>query len=64
MKIEIIPVVIGAMGTIPKRLDKYLKDLGIQDSVLICTGKILRNVLSLLRSGSDTRLEKYNLVRY
>ena len=54
VKIEIIPVVIGAMGTIPKRLDKYLKDLGIPDiigsaqmSVLICTGKILRNVLSL-----------------
>ena len=54
VKVEIIPIVIGALGTIPKRLEKYLKVLGIPDivgsvqmSVLICTGKILRNVLSL-----------------
>ena len=52
--VEIIPIIIGAMGTVPKRLTKYLKDLEIPDivgsmqmAVLICTGKILRNVLSL-----------------
>ena len=54
VKVEIIPIVIGALGTIPKRLSKYLVDLGVRDivggaqiSVLICTGKILRNVLAL-----------------
>ena len=54
VKTDIIPIVIGAMGTVPKRLEKYLKELEIPDiigsaqmSVLIGTARILRNVLSL-----------------
>ena len=54
VKVEIIPVVIGALGTIPKGLKESIKKLEIPDitagaqiSVLIGTGKILRNVLSL-----------------
>ena len=54
VKVEIIPIVIGAMGTIPKKLKSFIKVLGIPDiiggaqtSTLIGTGKILRNVLSL-----------------
>jgi hypothetical protein len=51
---EIIPVVIGALGTVPKRLPRYLKELGIPDvigsmqtTVLLGTTRILKNVLSL-----------------
>ena len=51
---EIIPVVIGALGTVPKRLPRYLKALGIPDvigsmqtTVLLGTTRILKNVLSL-----------------
>ena len=54
VKVDIIPVVIGALGTIPKKLKDFLKKLEIPDitagaqiSVLIGTSKILRNVLSL-----------------
>ena len=54
VKVEIIPIVIGAMGTIPKRLKGYIGALGIPDiiggaqtSALIGTAKILRSVLSL-----------------
>ena len=58
VKVEIIPIVVGAMGTIPKRLKTFLKCLGISDitsgaqmSVLIGTGKILRNIFSLRGQG-------------
>jgi hypothetical protein len=51
---EIIPIVIGALGTVPKRLTRYLKALGIPDvigsmqmTVLLGTTRILKNVLSL-----------------
>ena len=51
---KIIHVVIGALGTVPKRLPRYLKELGIPDvigsmqmTVLLGTTRILKNVLSL-----------------
>ena len=51
-KITIVPIVIGAFGTITKRLLKRLEDLGvgrrvetIQTTVLLITGRILRRVL-------------------
>lgn len=50
----IIPVVVGAFGSIPVRLPLYLKELGIPDVVgglqktaLLGTQRILKNVLSL-----------------
>ena len=51
-KVSIIPVVIGALGTIPKRLEKFMKEIGtdmkidlLQKSVLLGTARILRRVL-------------------
>ena len=51
---EIIPIIIGALGTIPKRLPNYLEKLELpnfigsaQISVITSTAKILRDILSL-----------------
>ena len=51
---EIIPIAIGALGTVPKRLPRYVKELGIpnvigsmQMTVLLGKSRILKNVLSL-----------------
>ena len=51
---QIIPVVVGAFGTIPKNLPDNLKKLGIPDVVgglqttaLLCTRRLLKNALSL-----------------
>ena len=52
MKVTIIPIVIGAFGTVTKGLLKGLEDLGvggrvetIQATVLLRTARILRRVL-------------------
>ena len=52
MKLTIVPIVIGALGTITKRLLKGLEDLEvgrrvetIQTTALLKTGRILRRVL-------------------
>ena len=54
VKTEIVPVVIGALGTVPKRLPRYLNQLGIPDVIgsmqvgmLLGTTRILKNVISL-----------------
>ena len=51
VKTRVIPIVIGALGTVPKRLPKYLEDLGIPDVIgyLQTTGtqRILRSVMSI-----------------
>ena len=51
MKVTIIPIVIGAFGTVTKRLLKGLEDLevggrveNIQTTILLRTAKILRRV--------------------
>ena len=31
---EIVPIVVGALGTVPKRLPGYLKQLGILDNII------------------------------
>ena len=36
IKTKVIPIVIGALGTVPKRLPKYLEDLGIADVIGWC----------------------------
>ena len=55
IKTKVIPIVIGALGTVPKRLPKYLEDLGIAEDVIGClqttallgTKRILRSVMSI-----------------
>ena len=54
MKATVTPVVIGALGAIPKKLKKGLQDLGIetkivelQKSAIIHTARILRRVLEV-----------------
>ena len=51
---EIVPVVIGALGTVPKKLAGNLKKLGVPDVIgclqttaLLGTVRILKNVLSI-----------------
>jgi hypothetical protein len=51
---DIIPVVIGALGSVPERLEQYIKAIGItphiptlQKSALLGTANILRKVLSI-----------------
>lgn len=53
MRVEVIPIVIGALGTMPKDLDRNLKKIGcnnihpgvLQKSVLLGTAHIIRKVL-------------------
>ena len=54
METEVVPVVFGALGSIPKNLHRYLERLGIkvhvltlQKSALLATANILRKVLSV-----------------
>jgi len=51
---ETIPIVIGALGTVPKRLPGFLKSLGVPDVIgcmqtcaLLGSQRILKNVLSI-----------------
>ena len=51
-KVEVIPVVVRALGTIPKRLDKWIEKIGmkikaehIQKTAILGTARILRKVL-------------------
>ena len=55
---EIVPIIIGALGTVPKRLEGYLKKLGIPDvigglqtSALLGSVRILKNIISLETSN-------------
>ena len=52
IKTKLIPIVVGALGTIPERLPGYLNELGLPDgglqkTALLGTQQILKNVLSL-----------------
>ena len=54
VRTEMVPIVIGALGTVPKRLEGYLKKLdipdiigGLQTSALLGSIRILRNIISL-----------------
>ena len=53
-KVEVIPVVVGALGAIPKGLNKSLQNVGIrvrpehvQKTALLGTARILRRVLEI-----------------
>ena len=52
-KVVMIPIVVGALGTITTKFEKYFKSLGIdiriehvQKSALLGTARIIRKVLS------------------
>ena len=52
-KVFVIPIVVGALGTITTDFEKYIKSLGIeiridhvQKSALLVTARIIRKVLS------------------
>ena len=54
VKAKVIPIVVGALGSIPKKLTEHLLSLGlpgdihcIQKSALLGTAGILRKVLSV-----------------
>ena len=54
MKVVVIPIVLGALGTTPKTLQKRMKDIGIetrigelQKTVIMHTARILRKVLEV-----------------
>ena len=51
-KVEVIPIVVGALGAISKKLDKWIEKLGIhiriellQTTALLGTARILRKSL-------------------
>ena len=54
MKARVVPIVVGGLGTIPKRLPKYIKQLeipdvigGLQTSAIIGSSIIIKSVLNL-----------------
>ena len=54
VRTEAIPIVIGALGTVPKSLPEFLKTLGVPDVIrcmqtcaLLGSQRILKNVLSI-----------------
>ena len=54
VKTKVIPIVIGALGAVPKRIPKYLEDVGIPDVIgclqttaLLGTKRILLSVMSI-----------------
>ena len=54
VKVKIIPLFVGSLGTIPKQFGNRLKQIGIttgtaqvQKTVLLGTGRILRKVLEI-----------------
>jgi hypothetical protein len=55
MKVTVVPVVIGALGSVPKDQEQWLKELGLEEAdhvamqkvALLGTAKILRKTLTL-----------------
>ena len=57
VKTKVIPIVLGALGTVPLRLKGNLKDIGVdtsitlnQKSALLGSARILREVLEMQRT--------------
>ena len=58
VKTKVVPVVLGALGTVPLRLKSNLKDIGVDTSItlmqkpaLLGSTRILRKVKKMLRTG-------------
>ena len=52
VKVKVVPVVVGALGTIPKALEKQLKETSVrvellQKAALLGTARILRKTLEI-----------------
>ena len=48
VKVKVVPVVVGTLGTIPKALEKHLKEIGLlQEAALPGTARILRKTLEI-----------------
>ena len=54
VKVKVVPVVVGALGTIAKALEKHLKEIGtsvrvelLQKAALLGTARILRKTLEI-----------------
>ena len=54
VKVKVVPVVVGALGTIPKALEKHLHQIGtsvrvdlLQKAALLGTARILRKTLEI-----------------
>ena len=54
MPVKLIPVVVGAIGTTPKKLKQWLSDIGIetrivelQKTTILYSARILQNVLEV-----------------
>ena len=60
--LEVVPVVVGALGVVSKRLDAWLEKLGVtirmgllQKTALLGTARILRKLLDSSRRRNDTK---------
>ena len=54
VKAKVVPIIVGALGTVTRNLNSYLKEIGvnvtiqlIQKSALLGTARILRKVLDV-----------------
>ena len=54
VKAKVIPIVLGALGTVTRSLSNYIKEIGVktqiklnQKSVLLGTARVLRKVLEI-----------------
>ena len=63
MKIVVIPIVIGVLGTTPKMLPKQMTDIGVktnigefQKTIILNTARILRKVLEIWSVLLTTKL--------
>ena len=63
-KVDVIPVVIGALRTVTKNIDKWLKQLGLDLTVemlqrpcLLGTARIIRKVLGI-KERSNVKMPK------
>ena len=63
MKMTVMPIVVGALETIPKRLVKWLKDLEIrgQTTALLRSARILRKVLGTSGDLQSLKLQWKNI---
>ena len=63
-KTEVIPIVVGALGMISKKLDMWIKKIGInikietlQKSTLLGSARILRRTLEMLTFAWTSKKE-------
>ena len=55
MRVTVIPVVFGALGMVPKVLDKGLKELGIRGRIETIQTTALLRMAEILRRVPETR---------